>query len=98
MRNRDAQKHAFDKPDAERLLADAMARAKEEKKRVFLQETGIYCAPCRLLSRFFEKHASVLDQHYIYLKIDPARSVHGPEVIKRLRTDGSVGIPWIAIL
>ena len=92
------QKYAFEKPDAKCLLADAIARAKKEQKKVFLQETGIYCGPCRLLSRFFEKHASVLDQNYIYLKIDPARSVHGPEVIKRLRTDGSVGIPWIAIL
>jgi Thioredoxin-like len=92
------QKNALEKPDAERLLAGAVAKAKEENKKVFLQETGIYCAPCRLLSRFFERHASVLDQNYIYLKIDPARSIHGPEVIKRLKTDGSVGIPWIAIL
>ncbi len=92
------RKYALETPDAERLLADALAKAKQQDKKVFLQETGIYCAPCRRLSRFFEKHASVLDQHYVYLKIDPARSASGPEVIKRLRTDGSIGIPWIAIL
>ncbi len=90
--------HALESPDAERLLADALAKAKQEDKKVFLQETGIYCAPCRRLSRFFEKHASVLDQHFVYLKIDAPRSMNGPEVIRRLRTDGSVGIPWIAIL
>lgn len=91
-------RHALQSFDAERLLADALAKAKQEDKKIFLQETGIYCAPCRRLSRFFEKHASILDQHFVYLKIDPARSTNGPEVIKRLRTDGSVGIPWIAIL
>jgi hypothetical protein len=92
------KKYALEKLDAERLLAGALAKAKGEDKKVFLQETGIYCAPCRRLSRFFDKHAGVLDQNYVYLKIDAARTTHGPEVIKRLRTDGTIGIPWIAIL
>jgi len=92
------ERYAFEKPDAERLLADALARAKREDKKVFIQQTGIYCAPCRLLSRFMEQHADLLDRSFVYLKIDASRSVHGPELIKRLRTDVSEGIPWSVIL
>lgn len=91
-------RYAFEKPDAERLLADALALAKREDKKVFLQQTGIHCAPCQRLSRFMEEHADVLDRSFVYLTIDAARSLRGPDVIKRLRTDGSIGIPWIGIL
>jgi hypothetical protein len=90
--------YAPEKLDAENLLADALARARREDKKVFLQETGIYCAPCQLLMQYWEKHQDVLDSNFIYLKIDRARLTHGDDVMKRLRAKDSIGIPWIAIL
>jgi Thioredoxin-like len=91
-------KQAPEKLDAEKLLGDALARARREDKKVFLQETGIYCAPCQLLMQYWEKHQDVLDPNFIYLKIDRARLAHGDDVMKRLRPADSIGIPWIAIL
>jgi hypothetical protein len=91
-------KYAPEKLDAEKLLADALGRARREDKKIFLQETGIYCAPCQLLMQYWERHQKVLESNYIYLKIDRARLTNGDEVMKRLRPKDSIGIPWIAIL
>ena len=89
--------HMLPSRDTEELLRDALAKAKREDKRVLLQETGIGCYPCRLLSRFIEQHRDIFDEHFVWVKVDSYRWENGVEVIQRFRThDG--GIPWVAIL
>ncbi len=90
-------KHAEEKLDAEKLLADALSQARRECKNVFLEETGIYCKPCKLLSLYWERNQAALDANYVFLKIDPSRYANGPEVMKRFRPQFG-GIPWVAIL
>ncbi len=90
-------KHALEKLDAEKLLTNALAQARREGKNVFLEETGIYCKPCKLLSLYWEKHQATLDRNYVFLKIDPPRYANGQEIMKRFRPQFG-GIPWVAIL
>ncbi len=84
--------------DAEKLLADGLSRAGREDKRVFLVESGAYCAPCVVLGRFLDEHRQVLDKDYVFVTIDRSRWQHGSDVMKRLRVDKDQGIPWFVIL
>jgi thiol-disulfide isomerase/thioredoxin len=88
--------HAPSYPDADKLLTEALERARREGKRVFLQETATWCGPCRLLSEFINKHKTIFDDNYVYLKID-GRFEHAEQVMRRFRGDFS-GVPWIAVL
>jgi thiol-disulfide isomerase/thioredoxin len=92
------QAHAPEPPDAEELLADALAQAKREDKRVLVQQTGAFCGPCLLLSRFLDRHKGKLAKDYVHVKIDESRWHNGTPVIKRLRTPEGRSIPWMAIL
>jgi len=84
-------------PDAEELLADAIARAKAEDKRVLVQVSGPRCGWCVVLSRFLDDHQELIDKEFTYVKLDP-RLGHGKEVIELVRPDGPGGIPWMVIL
>ena len=89
-------KYLLPKPDSEKLLADALVQAKNQNKRVLLQESGTWCIPCHRLSRFIEAHREVFDANYVWLRIDGA-ATHSADVIQRLRRKWG-SIPWIAIL
>ncbi len=91
-------KRALPTRDAEKLLTTAQDQARLEGKRVFLKETGTYCYPCRLLSRFLDKHKAILDSHYVFVEIDRGRFTHGDEVMTRYRGKNERRIPWCAIL
>ncbi len=88
--------HAPKLPDARKLLADGLAQAQRENKRVFLQHTGAFCGPCVRLSRFLDQHNKIFGKDYVVVKID-TRFVNGDEVVKRHCPEGR-GIPWSAIL
>jgi beta-lactamase regulating signal transducer with metallopeptidase domain len=90
--------HAPERPDAERLLADALLQAQRENKRVLVQETGAYCGWCFVLSRFLESQREILSPDYVTIKIDRWRFRNGQQVMRRLRTGKDGGIPWMAIL
>lgn len=90
--------HAPELPDAETLLADALARADREGRRVLVEQMGAYCAPCVRLSRLLESQGAILAQDYVLVKIDAYRFPHGNEVINRIRSNRGGGIPWMAIL
>jgi outer membrane lipoprotein-sorting protein len=84
-------------PDAETVLADALANAGREDKCVLLEETGAHCGWCLVLGRFLEAHRKLLEQDYVLASIDRCRFRNGQQVMHRLRkSDG--GIPWMAIL
>jgi RNA polymerase sigma factor (sigma-70 family) len=84
--------------DAKKLLTAAQDQARREGKRVFLKESGTYCYPCRLLSRFLDKQKAILDSHYVFVEIDRGRFTHGDEVMMRYRGKEERSIPWCAIL
>jgi hypothetical protein len=89
-------KHAPEMPDAEQLLTAALARAKREDKRVLVQESGAYCAPCVLLSRFLDDHRELIAKEYVYVPLD-RRFKNGAAVIQRFGTEAR-GIPWMVVL
>jgi thiol-disulfide isomerase/thioredoxin len=95
--NKFLDQHALPQLDAENLLSDALDRARREDKRVIVQETASWCGPCRMLTRFIDRHKAMFDEHFVYIKIDRERFRHGDEVMQRLRAKRS-GIPWVVIL
>jgi RNA polymerase sigma factor (sigma-70 family) len=90
--------HALPRRDAEKLLADALERARREDRRVFLVETGTYCGWCRVLARFLDGHEDVLAPNYVFVEIDRDRYAHADAVMKRYRPGEDRSIPWCAIL
>jgi RNA polymerase sigma factor (sigma-70 family) len=90
--------HALPRRDAERLVADALARAQAENKRVWLQESATWCGWCRVLTRFLDEHRPIFDANYVVVEIDRSRCDHGEAVMKRYRPGKDGGIPWCAIL
>ena len=59
--------------DGARQLADALALAKAQHKRVLLQFGANWCAPCHELHEFLEadkKVAEVLKRHYVVVMVD----------------------------
>jgi len=84
-------------PDAEALMTEALARAKRENKRVFVQVSGARCGWCFVLSRFLDAHHELIDKEFVYLKLDD-RLKNGEAVIKRVRPKQDGGIPWMVFL
>ena len=83
--------------DARQLLDDALARARQENKRVIAQETATWCGPCKLLSRFLDKHRRYWEKDYIWVKMDH-RWHRAREIMKELRGEADAGVPWWVIL
>ncbi len=82
---------------ATKLLADALAQAKRENKRVIVQETATWCPPCWKLSRFFDQQRGIWEKDYLWIKLDH-RWTGAQDIAKRLRDKSQGGIPWTAIL
>ena len=91
------EKHAPETLDARKILADALARAKKENKRVLVQETATWCGPCQRMSVFLDAQRAVWSKDYVWVKIDE-RWTHSREVMKGIRKGAEGGIPWHAIL
>ncbi|MFO1007374.1 MAG: carboxypeptidase regulatory-like domain-containing protein [Planctomycetaceae bacterium] len=89
--------HSLTPFNAETVLSDALAQAKKENKRVFLQETATWCGPCWLLSEYLDKHRAIWEKDFIWVKMDH-RWEHCETVMESLRKGAQGGIPWIAIL
>jgi len=83
-------------PSARVLFDEALARAKQEDKRVLVQETATWCGPCHMLSRFLDGNR-VWEQDYIWVKMDH-RWTGAQELMAELRDGADGGIPWFAIL
>ncbi|MEX2093662.1 MAG: carboxypeptidase regulatory-like domain-containing protein [Pirellulales bacterium] len=89
--------HAPPLPDAEALFTDALAQAKREDKRVFVQCSGPRCGWCLVLARFLDDQRDIFKKEFVYLKLD-SRLGNGQAVIDRVRPDANGGIPWFVIL
>jgi hypothetical protein len=88
---------------AEKILAEGLARAKREGKRVFFHASGTRCVPCQHLNRFLADNRDLFETDFVDVKVDLAdgdfREIsNGFALLLRLRTGKYDGVPWIAIL
>jgi hypothetical protein len=84
--------------DAEKMLAEALRKAKIEGKHVFFISSASWCGPCRMLSRFLAARKDVFAKHYVFVKLDISRDSHAETVRKRIQGENTGGVPWYAIL
>ena len=84
--------------DAEKVLAEAQAKAASEDKSVFVRCGTPACSWCRVFDGFWNEQAVILDRDYIPVKIDIVRMTHGREVATRLGYKKGTGVPWSAIV
>jgi hypothetical protein len=84
-------------PNARKLLADALAQAKRENKRLLVQVGGPGCSWCVVLARYLDEQKSLVEKDYLHVKID-SRMPEAKEVIGELREKKEGGVPWMTIL
>ena len=83
--------------DAKKEWDEAFAEAKRTDRKVWARISGRYCGPCFRLARWLDDQKALLDQDYVFLKIDGYRDLHGEEVAERLTGGKHFGIPFCAI-
>jgi hypothetical protein len=91
------KEHSPSMPDAEKLLAEALAQAKREDKRVLVELSGPGCGSCIVLARYLDEHKSLMERDYVCLKVD-SRFTNGEQTAKTLRPKSGGGIPWMVVL
>ncbi len=86
--------------DANRVLADALARASSDDKRVFLTFGAPWCGWCHELHNWLAKEdvAAIMDRDLVIAQVDIERMTGGEDVMKAYRTKPDGGIPWFVIL
>lgn len=91
------ESHTVPVRNAKELLAKALQQARQQNKRVLIQETATWCGPCRLLSRYLTRERKIWERDYIWVKLDD-RWTGTREVMQSLGIGPLDGIPWCAIL
>jgi hypothetical protein len=84
-------------PDAQKRLADALAQARSENKRVFVEQSANWCGWCHVLARYLDQHRPLVEKDYVWITVDE-RFTHAADVMKKLRPKAQGGIPWVVIL
>jgi protocatechuate 3,4-dioxygenase beta subunit len=90
------RRHPITLPTGRERLDAALAQAKREGKRVFVQETATWCGPCHKLTDLLLAN-TVWEKDFVYVMMDH-RLDGAFEIMKELRDGGPGGIPWFAIL
>ncbi|WP_406699854.1 carboxypeptidase regulatory-like domain-containing protein [Singulisphaera sp. Ch08] len=90
--------HKLPTRNAEKMLADALARAKAEDKCVWFIASASWCGPCRMLARFLAPRKGDLEPHFVFVKLDISRDLHASSVRDRYKGAAEGGVPWFAIL
>lgn len=85
---------------AESMLADGIARAKAQGKRVFVHYGAPWCSWCKKLEAWLadEQVAEIMAKHFVDVKIDVERTLGGSDLLTSMAKSKRTGIPWSAIL
>lgn len=87
----------LERQDAEKVLADSIATAKKDDKRVLLYFSAPWCGYCGMLTEYLYDERELFAKDYVVAKIDLTRMDHGQDVNDKFRKI-ETGIPWIAVL
>jgi hypothetical protein len=91
------REHAPPTEDAIKKWDEAFATAKQTHRKVWVRISQRYCGPCFRLTRWLDDHKEILEQDYMFLKIDNCRDLHGVEVADRLTGGEHFGVPFSVI-
>jgi thiol:disulfide interchange protein len=86
--------------DGEKQIAEALAAAKPEGKRVLLQFGANWCGWCVKLHKLFHDDAAIaaeLKAHYVVVAVDVNRG-HNKAVDTRLGNPSYLGLPALVVL
>ena len=98
-------------PNADKILADAKAKAGAEKKNVLLVFESSWCPPCQEFERFMadQRVRDILDQHFVIATVAVGEEVEGDarknnpgsaELLVKLGGvhSGSTGVPFLFVI
>jgi hypothetical protein len=91
------RQHASAPADARHKWDEAFALARQSGRKVWVRISQRYCGPCFMLTRWLDDQKKLLEQDYVFLKIDDVRDLHGEEVAERLNRGEGQGVPFHAI-
>ncbi len=93
-------KHQAQYPPASQVLADGLARAKSESKRVFLHFGAPWCVWCHRLEDWTARPevTTILAKDFVDVKIDQDRTIGGKDLLKQYNPESAGGIPWFVVL
>jgi thiol:disulfide interchange protein len=86
--------------DARKQIAEALAKAKQEHKRVLLKFGANWCGWCHRLHRLFEQDpliAALLKEKYLVVMVDVDQG-HNAEVVKKYDNPVRFGLPVLVVL
>jgi thiol:disulfide interchange protein len=86
--------------DATKQIAEALAKAKQENKRVLLQFGANWCGWCHKLHKLFEADAEiagVLKESYIVVMVDVNKG-HNTDIDQRYQNPTRFGLPALVVL
>ncbi|MBW8883831.1 MAG: thioredoxin family protein, partial [Planctomycetia bacterium] len=90
--------HKLPTRDAAKMMADGLAQARAENKRLFFIFSASWCGPCRMLAEFLSQHKEELQRHYVFVKLDVSRDDHAQELREKYKESKTGGVPWFTIL
>lgn len=92
--------HQAEAPDANALFQEALSRARQEDKRVFLRFGAPTCVWCRRFDAWMiqPEVAAALSKDFVDLSIDLDRFQHATNLLARYNVQRGGGTPWFALL
>lgn len=87
-----------DASDATQKLADALLSAEKTGRRVWVVTGNTRCGPCIRFAQWIETQSDLLEQDYVFVKVDTLRDDNALEIESRITSGRQEGVPFHAIL